>query len=241
MQLRRLVTVLFAASFLSACTINIQAPPSSSDQNAAATIVAQTLQAIGTPLASPTASSGSSTASATPDTSKPVLSITGDSNCRTGPGANFAVVTGFTPGTDLEIVAQDTADNYWLVKIPNTEETCWVWGKYATAKGDLANIPQSTPTAEANANAPARPGSLFYNFNCSSGTSTVSFSWADVADNETGYHVYRGDQLIADLPAGSVSYTDSLQVPSGSALQYSVAAYNNAGESAKRNAIFTIC
>ena len=239
MQLRRFVTVLFAASLLSACTLNVQAPLSSSDQNAAATIVAQTLQAIGTPLASPTAPSSSS--SATPDTSKPVLSITADSNCRTGPGDNFAVVTGFTPGTDLEIVAQDSADNYWQVKIPNTGETCWVWGKYATAKGDLANIPQSTPTAAADANAPARPGSLFYDFNCSSGTSTVNLSWADVADNETGYHVYRGDQLIADLPAGSVGYTDSLQVPSGSALQYSVAAYNSAGESAKRNANFAIC
>lgn len=63
--------------------------------------------------------------------------------------------------------------------------------------------------------------------------------WSDTADDETGYRVYRFDQLLADLPANSTTYTDNETITPGTALEYSVEAYNDAGPSAKRTVSFT--
>jgi hypothetical protein len=239
MHIRNLVALLLALTVLTACNINVQAPLSDTEQAAAATIVAQTMQAVASaqsqPLASPAA------VLATPTYSKPVLSITGDSNCRTGPGGSFEVVTSFTPGTSLDLVGHNTANNYWEVKIPNSEETCWVWGQYATATGSFESLPESAAPAAAGAGSPNRPAALYYSYKCENGSITTDLSWSDSADNETGYRVYRFDQLVVDLPEGSTSYTDTEPLPAGTFLQYGVAAYNSAGESAKRIQEFTAC
>lgn len=260
MQARNLVALLSASVFLAACNINVQAPPPPQQQGA--TIVSRTLESAAiTPFASPVlatkpfaspASNGTPTvmvipsptgsftpiASITPTGGKAMLSITGNSNCRSGPGGSFKYITAFIPGTKLEIVGYSAENNYWQVKMPNSTDTCWVWGQYATATGDIAHLPTPAPVYSVGT-VPSRPGSLFYTYDCSYGSLTTELKWADNADNETGYRVYRFDQLLANLPPNATSYIDKQPVSPGTALQYSVEAYNDAGSSQRRTINFT--
>ena len=247
MKLRKTILIFSSALILSilACNIGLQAPTALSPRDAAGTIVAQTLQAQGLPTSSgqvlnspvPTASQG---AAATPTFSKPMLTINAATNCRSGPSANFEIITSAPAGTQAEIVGKDTADNYWLIKTPNGTGTCWMSGQYATPSGDYAALPETTPEAP-TPGVPSRPGSLYYNFSCTNGATvvTTNLTWSDNADNENGYRVYRFDTMIADLPANSSAYTDTTTITYGSTLTYYVEAYNAAGTSARRTASFS--
>jgi hypothetical protein len=261
MHLRNVVAILTAAALMAACNLNAKPPVSQGDQNAIQTMVEQTLQAVGvTPFISPVgpaagtpasqtpggtpsvAKTGSPTVTTTPSGDKPKLSITANSNCRTGPGASFKNVTGFTPGTELEIVGKNTENNYWQVKMPGSNDTCWVWGQYATTKGDIGSIPETTPVVPtAIAKAPSQPGALFYQYQCSASSISVTLQWSDKAADETGYRVYRGDSQVADLPSNSSSYEDTVPLAPPQALQYRVTAYNDYGESTPSQVTFTAC
>jgi hypothetical protein len=259
MQLRNLVALLLAAALLAACNINVQAPRPQTDQNAIETMVEQTLQAVvvtpsESPVlpasATPPAGPGSATPSASPSPTatstkpgdKPMLEITGNSNCRSGPGASFKNVTAFTPGAKLEIVGKNIENNYWQVKLPNSEETCWVWGVYTTTTGNVESVKETTPAVPtALALAPSQPGPLYYTYECTGSTIGISLKWSDRADNETGYRVYRGTSIVADLSAGASSYDDTVMLAPPQTLQYSVVAYNDNGESSPSRQSFTAC
>ena len=222
---RRLLLVIAALTLLlAACNIDLQLPLNS-EQQEAATLAALTLQAAGTP-------SG--------PFEQPMLEITGNTNCRSGPGGSYALITAFTPGTKLEIVARNSANNFWQVKLPGTDDTCWVWGQYATASGSYESLPESASGDQASGgDVPAGPSSLFFNYTCPLGNLTTNLSWGDAADNESGYRVYRFDQLLADLPANTTAYTDVVIVTPYTALEYSVEAYNSTGSSARRTISFS--
>jgi Bacterial SH3 domain len=227
-----------------ACNINA-APTSPPAQSALATIVAQTMQVVMSETTSPPPLNTpvntpfeASTPSATQTAVKAILTINQNTNCRSGPSADSNIITAFTPGTTLEIVGKDSADDFWLVKLPNTEDTCWASGQYATPSGGYASLPEVTPTASTAQGVPTKPGSLFYQYSCSFGNLTTQLTWADTSDNETGFHVYRNDALIATLPANSTSYTDTTTIPAGSTITYGVTAFNNVGESAARTQSF---
>lgn len=221
-RLSRMLLLALPALLLAACTVNLQLPVSG-DQQRAATVVALTLQAVGTPAET---------------YEPPMISITGNTNCRSGPGGSFDLITGFTPGTTLELVGRYSATNFWEVKIPNSNETCWVWGQYAEPSGSFDSLPDSSQGSATGSGAPARPGSLYFQYTCPFGELTTNLTWSDAADNEAGYHVYRFDQLIADLPANSTAYMDIVSVTPHSDLQYSVEAYNGDGVSAQRTISF---
>jgi hypothetical protein len=230
-----------AVFLMSACTLG-QTRPSGDPRDAAATIVAATLKAEGiTTSPAPSATPNAQTAPSTPTvtaTSKPELKVNASgAACRLGPSANDEILTTLGAGTTVDLIAQDTADGYWMVKDPSSGSSCWVKMQDASASGSYALLPEVTPQAtEAQASTPAKPGSSsnfnYWEYNCGAGT--VSLQWLDNADNEAGYRIYRNGQMIADLPAGSTSYTDAISLGIG-ALQYSIRSYNDAGESAPLN------
>lgn len=68
-------------------------------------------------------------------------------------------------------------------------------------------------------------------------TASINLAWDDMSDNEDGFVLERRDldaggdwTTLAELPIDSVSYTDDTVVP-GSAYEYRVYAYNEAGDS----------
>lgn len=227
-----LPAVLLILSML-ACSVGTPTPIAN-PLEAAGTIVSLTLQALGSATpAAPSATSAALPPTATA-TTKPSLTInTNAAKCVEKPSTGANTVTSFTAGTVVDMIAKDTADGFWLVKDPASGSSCWVQVKDATPAGSFDLLPEVTPVAQTAQKAPAKPGSSssfnYWEYDCAAGT--VSLHWLDNADNEDGYHVYRLGQLIADLPANSTTFSDTI-VAYGTSLAYSITAYNGVGESA---------
>jgi len=146
MSVNKLLAVFcVSALVLVACgvTVDLGTSPSGAstpqDPNAVqlSTMVAQTLGALTqsalltTPTVTPTP-----TATVTPMPSS--LSVSLATDCYTGPNTGYAVVIIIRPGTVVNVVGKDTADNYWVIDVPGYPGTvCWLPGRYASITGDV--------------------------------------------------------------------------------------------------------
>ncbi|MFZ5905033.1 MAG: hypothetical protein ACOYZ8_15925 [Chloroflexota bacterium] len=250
--MKKILALSFLLAFaFSACNFPTPTDNAPAFNDQAATIVAQTLT--GAPLATPTAPgtpqtplasplapgtpspTATLTPTITPTYSTPFLRINESTNCRTGPGQEYEIVFTFLPGASTEIVAHYPADNYWVVKLPNSNNTCWVWGEYATPSGSYWAVPSTTPPPTATAVPPAAPRGLTYSYLCTYNgvniDATTTLTWKDMANNETGYRVLRLGTGIVELPANSTTYTDTYAVNAGDTITYSIVAFNSSGSS----------
>jgi hypothetical protein len=76
----------------------------------------------------------------------PTALINENTNCRTGPSADYGLVVTFLSGESAKIVSQTTDDSYVLVEDPNNPgQTCWLFTQYVTISGNLASLPVATP------------------------------------------------------------------------------------------------
>jgi len=146
--------------------------PPSAIQTQAAGIVASTAAAH-TALSNAVASSLASTVTNTPEftftpsltptpmfnltLSVPIVSVSVQTNCRSGPGTAYAVLGIFNIGQTAEVVGRSAASDNWIIKLPsNPVVTCWLWGQYAAIVGNTAGlpviIPPPTPTPTASFN-----------------------------------------------------------------------------------------
>jgi hypothetical protein len=82
---------------------------------------------------------------ATPMVLMPLLIVTVNTNCRTGPDKSFRVEGSLLKGETTTVHGIDTAGQYWYIRNPDPGlEFCWLSGKYATVSGDLALLPVMT-------------------------------------------------------------------------------------------------
>jgi len=92
-----------------------------------------TLAFTGTPLPSATASG-------------PMISVSKETNCRTGPDVVYDRVGGLVPGVMAKVTALDPTRSYYYIENPNYAGSfCWVWGYYATEVGDFSGLPIYQP------------------------------------------------------------------------------------------------
>jgi len=216
---------------LNACTFpGIQVEPSLSPVDQASTIVAGTLQAAGVVTsAASTATPASATAPAATPTTKPSLYInTNGAKCRSGPGPNFQEIAAYNSGTTVDLIARDTAGGYWLVKDPGSGSSCWVQVQDSSPGGSFELLPEITPQA-VSASAPGRPSRGNWNYSCDNTTLTMLLGWNPPTGTVNGYRVYRFGTLLADLPGTTTSYQETIPFTYGSAMNYAVEAYNDAG------------
>jgi hypothetical protein len=248
MKTRR-ITLAGSISFLlllSACNMpGLSSEPSIHDQ--AATFVAQTLNAsppgetVGTPPAtlpanSPTrAATSGPTGTITPTYSVPMLEVDEPTNCRSGPGQNYEIITTFQAGAKAEIVGRYPENNWWLINNPFGSGTCWIWGEFATVSGSHWTVPSVTPPPPATAGLPAPPSISNWEYFCSYGSSgpnvTFNLTWSDRAVDETGYRIYRNDELVTELPPNSSSFSEVVDVESNEEITYRLEVYNSTGAS----------
>lgn len=91
--------------------------------------------------------------------SVPVVMVSVDTNCRTGPGTNFNYLTALQVGEQAEVIGKYTVVNptYWIIKKGTI--TCWLWGQYATVQGDTSTLPEmvSPPTPTPSASSTSTP------------------------------------------------------------------------------------
>jgi len=76
----------------------------------------------------------------------PYVSVSVDTNCRTGPGQVYDYVGALLVGELAEVVGRESTGRFWYIRNPDgITEFCWVWDEYATLRGDTALLPVLTP------------------------------------------------------------------------------------------------
>jgi hypothetical protein len=90
----------------------------------------------------------SSTPQETLAPASPVVTVSEQTNCRSGPGTGFEVLGVMDIGESAEVVGHSIYNDNWLIKLPkNPAITCWLWAQYATVRGDVSNVPEIVPPA----------------------------------------------------------------------------------------------
>ena len=156
------------------------------------------------PLPEPSATASQTpTASLTPTPEQARVHLSENTNCRTGPGSVYELLSILYKGDESEAVAQDPTGDFWYIRNPKAPPAfCWLWGNYATPEGDTASLPVFTPppTPTHTPTVPAMDFKISYTgrkANCSSSsimlvyqiTNTGSItleSWKTTAIDHTG-------------------------------------------------------
>lgn len=96
-----------------------------------------------TPTEPPTA-----TIAFTATPSVPMVQVSVDTNCRTGPGIIYDWISVLLVGQEAEVIARNADGSYWVIQNPGGAGTCWLWGNYAAVQGPTASLPvwDSPPT-----------------------------------------------------------------------------------------------
>ena len=170
------------------------------------------------------------TTTTTPTYSEPILTVREPTNCRTGPGEEYEIVVTYLEGKELEIAGRYDPGNYWLVKSSESPTaTCWLWGEFVDVTGSSGSVPSVTPPPTATARPPRAPGIVSWEFFCSAGTLTFTVVWADNANNEAGYRVFRNGDALTELPADSTTYTDAYDISADESVEYYLQVFGPSG------------
>ena len=96
------------------------------------------------PTPSPTATiEPTVTATSTPT---PYVMVSGNTNCRYGPGSVYDWLHTYLAGDQALLVGKSADEAFWYTSDQNgILPDCWLWGKYATPVGDTALLPVFTP------------------------------------------------------------------------------------------------
>ena len=172
MKYRRILILALAASALL-----LQACAPGNSESAIQTGIAQTLQISQLQTAAagggqqPAATAGPADTQAPTDTptitltftpSIPLISVSQNTNCRTGPSQFYAYVLTFNVGQQAEVLKTYNGANYVVIRNPSGSGDCWLWLQYANETNFASfNLPIATqpptpfPTATAtNTTAP---------------------------------------------------------------------------------------
>ena len=211
------------ASTAIAATLTAQPGP---EAKATVTATAGTIATV-TPGSTAT---GAATVTITPTYSTPMLTVLQQTNCREGPGQDYQVVFTYLAKVRLEIIGRYDPTNFWLVKSPQSKSgTCWMWGEYTEASGSYWAVPTLTPPPTATMPPPQAPTIQKWDYSCGIGNLTFTLTWEDKATNEEGYRVFRDGEQIAELPANSTSWTETIPLESGETVSYYLQVYGPSG------------
>ncbi len=221
---------LIIGVFLTSCNL----PTAGQTDTQVATAAALTVQAAlnvtpnPTPLSSPTTVGDTSVTEATPTYSKPIASVGEVTNCRTGPGTNYERVIQIFPNETVDIIGF-YPPNYWIVS--TKAGACWLSGQYATPIGSFAVVPTVTAPPTPEGNAPQSVSLQKWDILCDfqTGSANVTIRWSDKSEDEAGYRVTRNGDVIAELPANSTEFKETIALLSGQSVGYTVIVFNTIG------------
>ena len=82
----------------------------------------------------------------TPTIEVVTLTLSGNTNCRKGASTYFPVITTFTAGSVVEVLARNPNNDYFFVRAPESETGgCWIWKEFTSFTGDLESLTIYTP------------------------------------------------------------------------------------------------
>jgi hypothetical protein len=74
--------------------------------------------------------------------SKPMVSVSITTNCRSGPTTQYSLLGVLQVGESAEVVGRSVLTDTMIIKLPsNPEVTCWLWAQNATVSGDISKLP----------------------------------------------------------------------------------------------------
>jgi hypothetical protein len=90
----------------------------------------------------------SPTITLTPTQSVPVVSVSRNTNCRTGPGEPYDIIGSLLENEEAEVVGVSSDGGTWIIQNPDRAGECWLWGYYASVSGPVENLPvyETPPT-----------------------------------------------------------------------------------------------
>ncbi|MCW5874100.1 MAG: hypothetical protein KIS88_05590 [Anaerolineales bacterium] len=74
--------------------------------------------------------------------SNALLTVTQDTNCRSGPGAGYAWLSTVKAGTQVQVLKTYSGGNYAVIADPNGSGECWLWLGY-TMHSSFAGLPEA--------------------------------------------------------------------------------------------------
>ena len=187
----------------------------------------------------------------TPTPLIPIVTVSQNTNCRTGPSTQYDLIGALLVGETAEVVGKNSATNYLVIKTPGGSGTCWLWGQYATVSGNISLIPEvaipPTPTPSPTPT-PAEPHAVK---NVTANKICIllpgpqyqylgTITWEDKSDNEAGFNIYMNGGLFTVLgPDVTVYALPGLIFPPGVPIKYGVEAFNDAGKALKKEVTIT--
>lgn len=88
----------------------------------------------------------SPTVTLTPTPERPLVYISGNTNCRFGPGEVYDLIHTYLAGESAYLVGKNLSETFWFTQDQERGSiNCWLWGKYATPEGNIADLPVFTP------------------------------------------------------------------------------------------------
>jgi hypothetical protein len=224
---------LVVGVLISSCNFPAAGAPDPQIPTAAALTVQAALTAV-TPLATATNNPGVGTATkaaSTPTYTQPMASVEDVTNCRKGPGKDYERVTQILPAESVKIIGF-FSPNYWIVSTKDGD--CWLSGEFTTPVGSIASVPtvSAPPTPEGGAPKAATFPQNGWTFFCyDNGKADITLTWNDNAVTESGYRIVRNGEKVAELPANSGYFAETIDLLSGQSVGYQIQAYNESGES----------
>jgi hypothetical protein len=183
------------------------------------------------------------TVTLTPTSGAATVTVSADTNCRSGPGKEYDNLGALLKNETAEIVGKNTVTKYWIIKNPDRDGTCWLWDRYATVSGNTDAVKEvaipPTPT-------PSLPGTIkglsankICFFNGISYDLAGSIRWEDVS-NEDGYNIFSNAGHSSVNPRDvTTSAIPNFQLNPGGSITLFVEAYNSAGKSPTISIIIT--
>ena len=124
---------------------------------------ADQVQAEDPPVAAPSPSqtpTPSETPTVTPTSTRsiPMVRVSQNTNCRSGPGTVYDLIYIFMVGDEAEIIARSSAPNYVIIEVPDgSGRECWLWMQYGEQTGSTDHLPERTPPPTPTPAATATP------------------------------------------------------------------------------------
>jgi len=178
----------------------------------------------------------------------PMVSVSVNTNCRTGPDKIYDNIGALMVGEQAEVVGQTTGGNYWIIKNPDANGTCWLWGQYATVAGNTSNLqeyavpPTPTPEQTLTPHPPSAPKNLTVtDKSCTNFAMYVTLTWTDTSDNEDGFILYIDGTTYSFvfLAANQTQTNANVPYTANVPVEFRIASYNTADKSGGPSVLVT--
>lgn len=135
-------------------TINAPAAATATPEPAAPAADTPQPEVPSTPLIVPTTALPTVEILQTSTPSKPMISASQNTNCRSGPGSIWPIVSALMVGDTVEVRGKNDTGKWWYIEDPDSaNDSCWVWTDTTTVVGNTSNLPiiptPFTPTPSA--------------------------------------------------------------------------------------------